>query len=54
MTSAFLGGLVGFLLGLLYCYWKQIQTLYQHKDVIGAGSDLLTASQNFWDQVQKL
>ncbi len=54
MSSALLGGLVGFLLGLLFCYWKQIQAVYQHKDLIGAGSDLISAGQNFWDQVQKV
>lgn len=53
-SSLLLGGIVGFLLGLLICYWNQIKTVYQHKDVIGAGSDLITAGQNFWNQVQKV
>ena len=37
------GALVGFLLGLIVCYGKQLLGLYQKRDVISAASDLYTA-----------
>jgi hypothetical protein len=48
------GGIIGFLLGLLLCYWKQLQTAYQKRDLIGSGADLITAGGNFLDQLKKI
>lgn len=48
------GAVVGLLLGLAYCYWKQVQTAYAHRDLISATGDLVTSGSNFWDQVKKL
>lgn len=54
MSNLILGGILGLLLGLAWCYWKQIQVAYQNKDLISSGSDLYSAAQNFWGQFQKV
>jgi hypothetical protein len=55
MTSTFiLGGIVGLLLGLLICYYKQIRLAYENRGLISAGSDLASASQNFITELHKL
>ncbi len=54
MSNLILGGIIGLLLGLAWCYWKQIQAAYQQKDVISSGMDLYSAAQNFWSQVTKI
>lgn len=45
---------IGFLLGLAYCYWKAIMTVYQNKDVIMSGVDAVTAAQQFYGNLRKL
>lgn len=55
MISNFvLGGILGLLLGLAWCYWKQIRTAYENKDLISSGTDLYSSAQNFWGQLQKI
>lgn len=54
VSSLILGGIVGFLLGLLLCYWNQISAIYEKRDLISSSSDLVSASQNFWDQLKKV
>jgi len=55
MSSSFiLGGIVGLLLGLAWCYWKQIQTAYQNRGLISSGTDLVSSAQNFWAEVKKI
>jgi hypothetical protein len=34
MSNLILGGIIGFLVGLLICYWKQIQSAYQNRGLI--------------------
>lgn len=46
---AILGGiLIGFLVGLAYCYYKQALVLYQNRDLISSGGNLITAAQDFY------
>lgn len=54
MSNIILGGIIGLLLGLAWCYWKQIQTAYANRDLLSSGSDLYASAQNFWGQLQKL
>ncbi len=55
MVSTFiLGGIVGLLLGLLICYYKQIKAVYDHRDVISSGSNLISSAQDFYGDLQKL
>lgn len=46
-------GLIGFLLGIIFCYYKQIKMVYQQKDLIGAGSDFITSGQNLYDHLRQ-
>jgi hypothetical protein len=50
------GAIIGFLLGLIWCYYKQITALANNRGLIGAGSDLVDAGQRFKDELfgQKL
>lgn len=34
--------IIGFLLGLLVCYWKQLKSAYDNRDAIGAAGDVAT------------
>jgi predicted negative regulator of RcsB-dependent stress response len=53
MSNLILGGILGLLMGLAWCYWKQIQAVYQNRDLISSGSDLYTSAQNFWGELKK-
>jgi hypothetical protein len=48
------GAVIGFLLGLIYCYWRQIQTAYENRDLISSGGNLVSDAQAFWGQIRKL
>lgn len=55
MTHSFLlGGVIGLLLGLAWCYWKQINQAYVNRDLISSGSNLIGDAQAFWGQLQKV
>lgn len=54
MSSLFLGGLLGLLLGLAWCYWKQIMLVYNNQGLISSGSSLVGDAQNFYANLQKL
>lgn len=54
MSTLLLGGVLGLLLGLAWCYWQQIQTAYNNRDLISSGSTLITDVQNFAGNLQKL
>jgi hypothetical protein len=55
MTSGVvLGGIVGLLLGLLWCYYKQLQTAYANRGLISSGGNLVGAAQDFYGQLTKL
>ena len=50
------GAIIGFLLGLIWCYYKQLNALNDNRGLIGAGSDLVGAGVHFKDELfgQKL
>jgi hypothetical protein len=54
MSNLFLGGIIGLLIGLAWCYWKQIQLVYNNQGLISSGSNLATDAQAFWGNLQKL
>lgn len=37
--------IIGFLVGLVFCYWKQLQSAYQNRETIGAVSDVVGGAQ---------
>jgi hypothetical protein len=46
--------IIGFLIGLIVCYWKQLKSVYDHRDEIGAASDVLTGVQGakeLWEKI---
>lgn len=53
IASGMLGAIVGFLLGLLLCYWKQVKGLYENRDLISSGSNLASSAQDFIGQVRE-
>jgi hypothetical protein len=54
ISSAILGGIVGLLLGLLVCYYKQLHAVYEQRNLISSGSDVITSAQNFYGELKKL
>ncbi len=54
MSNLILGGIIGLLLGLAWCYWKQITMVYQNRDLLTSGGNLVTDAQTFWAQLQKV
>jgi hypothetical protein len=54
MGKLFGGALLGFLLGLAYCYWKQIRAVYENRDLIGSGVDAFNAGDKFIGELRKL
>lgn len=51
-SNLILGAIVGLLVGLGYCYWKQIQTAYQNKDLISSGTNFYDAGATFLSQLK--
>jgi len=54
MSHLILGGIIGLLIGLAWCYWKQIQAAYNNRDLISSGSNLYQDAQDFYSQLRKL
>lgn len=46
--------IIGFLVGMAYCYWKAITAVYQNKDLISSGVNAVTAGQDLYDQLRKI
>jgi len=46
--------LIGFLLGMLYCYWKAITAVYQKKDLVESGANVYTSVADFYGQLKKI
>jgi hypothetical protein len=51
VATIILSGLVGLALGLLYCYWNSIKTIYQNRDLLSAGSNLVNDAQTFFGKL---
>ena len=54
MGKIFGGAVLGFLLGLAWCYWKAIKSVYDNKDLIGSGVDVFNAGDKFVGELRKL
>ena len=53
--SLIYGTVIGLLLGLAWCYWKQIKVAQQNSGLIQSGSNLYNSASDFINQVgQKL
>lgn len=46
----FIGAVIGVLLGLAFCYYKQIKSVVQNKDKISAGANFISAGVNLLEQ----
>jgi hypothetical protein len=54
VKAAAFGAVVGLLVGLAWCYYKQLQAAYENRNLISSGGNLVGAAQDFWAQVKKL
>lgn len=54
MNNLILGGIIGLLIGLAWCYWKQINAAYQNRDLLSSGGNLVSSAQDFYAQLKKL
>ena len=46
--------IIGFLIGLVLCYWKQLKGAYEHRDEISAASDVVTGiggAKELWEKL---
>lgn len=50
MTNAVIGGIIGLLLGLAFCFWKQIKAVAQNKGKIGAAGDVIGSVGNLLNE----
>ena len=46
--------IIGFLLGLVICYYKQLKSAYDNRETIGAASDVLTGIEGAKTLYEKL
>lgn len=53
MSNLILGGIIGLLLGLAWCYWNQIKAVYQNRSLISSGSNLVSDAQTFYGSLTK-
>jgi hypothetical protein len=47
-------GIIGFLLGLVFCFWKQLKSAYDNRETIGAAGDVATGIagvQKLWEKI---
>lgn len=51
MSNFILGGLIGLLAGLFFCYYKQIKFAYDNQDVISAAANEVSATQTLLQKV---
>jgi hypothetical protein len=43
---------IGVLVGLIVCYWNQIKAVYENRNLISSGANLIDAGQDFFSQVR--
>jgi hypothetical protein len=51
MTNTILAAIIGLLAGLAWCYYKQLQTAYNNRGLIGDVSTITTAGQDIWNKI---
>lgn len=47
------GAVIGFLLGLIWCYYKQLKAVSDNRGLIGAATDFGEAAGNLWDHLRQ-
>lgn len=52
-SEIILAGVIGFLIGLIYCYSKQIQELNENKDVLASGAQAYSSVKDFANQIRE-
>jgi len=50
--SLIYGTIIGLLLGLGYCYWKQLQIVQRNSGLLAAGSNLIDDAQAVYGEVK--
>lgn len=46
--------IIGFLIGLVVCYWKQLKGAYDQRETIGAAADVATGIEGvktLWEKI---
>lgn len=46
--------IIGFLVGLIFCYWKQLKTIYDNRDTIGQVNKVAeggAALKELWEKI---
>lgn len=51
--SLIVAGVIGFLIGLIYCYSKQLNELAENKDLLASGGKVYTSLQDFYGQIRE-
>ncbi len=46
--------IIGFLVGLVFCYWKQLQSVYENRDTLSAIGDVKTGVSGLQTLYQKI
>jgi hypothetical protein len=54
VTSIVVAAIIGLLLGLLWCYYKQLQAAYDNRNLISSGGNFIAAGQDLLGQIRKL
>ena len=52
--ALFGAAILGFLVGLILCYWKQLTALYENRDAISDASDVqkgVEAAGRLWERI---
>ena len=51
MSKIIAGALIGFLLGLIFCYWKQIRQVVDNRGVISKGAAFVGAGEELYNEL---
>jgi len=54
ISGPIFGAIVGFLLGLLLCYYQQIKAAYDKRNLISSGTNVVSSVQSFIGELQKV
>lgn len=52
IATIILSGIIGLVIGLLWCYWKTLSAAYANKDIIASGANLGSAVSDFYGNVK--
>lgn len=54
MTTHIGAAIIGFLVGLVFCFWRQLKTAYDNRETLGAASDVIGGAQQAAGGLQTL